>query len=466
MYSILKNSAFSIQHCALKIQHYRFSIVHSALCIIMCAACSAPAEIRQYQQQAKTGWQSLPTVLQAIRPPVFPDKTFDITAYGADKTGKAGCKAAIQQAIEACHAAGGGRVLLPPGQYRCDGPVHLRSNVNLHVTTGAYLRFDTVPQQYLPLVKVRWEGTVCWNYSPLIYAFQQKNIALTGGGTVDGQSLSYWKRWRARQDPAKKRLRQMGNDTAPEADRRFGEGWWMRPSLVEFFECQNVLIEDITLRESPFWTTHPVFCKNVTIRKVKVIGGFLNDDGIDPDSCEDVLIEDCNIHTEDDAISIKAGRDQDAWQRPGTRNIVVRRCTLRTNVANAFCIGSELSGGVQQVFMEDCYIPGARYGFNVKTNLDRGGFVKNVFARNVKVDTCTETLVFFQTNYHSYRGGNFPTKFSDFYLQNIDCAFTDSTTIRLNGLPTAPIERIFMQKVTVKNPGGKPVIENSTVVIE
>jgi Glycosyl hydrolases family 28 len=432
------------------------------LIFITPVACRLPQfSAKTAAAKAEKAWAAMPADVSArIRPPLFPARDFPVVLEPDADHWIRNCRSALQNALDACHRAGGGRVVVPAGNYLCDGPLHLRSNVNLHLAENALLRFDTFPQQYLPLVKVRWEGTVCRNYSPLIYAFQQKNIALTGKGVIDGQSLSFWKFWRPRQDPAKKRLRQMGNDLVPDSLRVFGAGWWLRPSLIEFFECENVLVEDLTLRESPFWTLHPAFCKNVTLRRLRITGGFLNDDGIDPDSCEDVLIEDCDIRTEDDAISIKAGRDRDAWSRPGSRNIFVRRCTLRSEKANALCIGSELSGGVERVFFENCRIGRARYGFNFKTNKDRGGFVKNVFARNIRADTCWETLLFFQTDYHSYRGGNFPTVFSDFSLQNIDCHLTDSISIRMNGLPDAPIERVFLENVRVQK-GGRTVVKEN-----
>jgi polygalacturonase len=430
--------------------------------LVLLAACQAPRFTAQSADRtADRAWRDAAQIAQRIKAPVFPDRDFVVADLQVNN-----CRSAIQKAIETCHAVGGGRVVLPAGNYLCDGPLHLRSNVNLHLQKGATLVFDTLPGQYLPLVKVRWEGTVCWNYSPLIYAFQQKNIALTGEGSINGQSLAYWKNWRARQDPAKKRLRQMGNDRSPEDERRFGEGWWLRPSLIEFYECENILVEGLTLQQSPFWTLHPVFSKNIICRKLNIRGGFLNDDGIDPDSCTDVLIEDCNIHTDDDAISVKAGRDQDAWNRSGTRRVLVRRCTLHSEKANALCIGSELSGGVEQVFFEDCHIKFAKYGLNFKTNNDRGGHVKNIFVRNIKADSCQDHLLFFQTNYHSYRGGNFPTTFSDFFLQNIDCQKVGSNSVRMNGLPSAPIRRVFLDNTRVGEAPLPPLVEHVEGLVE
>jgi len=197
------------------------------------------------------------------------------------------------------------------------------------------------------------------------------------------------------------------------------------------------------------------------MRNLTIQGSYLNDDGVDPDSCEDVLIEGCNIATHDDAISIKAGRDQDAWNRPGSRRITVRNCTLRSEKANAFCIGSELSGGVSEVFVEGCHIRYARYGINFKTNLDRGGAVERIYMRNISMDTCSESMLFFQTNYHSYRGGQFPTRFQNIYLQAVHAQQTDSASIRFDGLPDAPIRQVLLHRVGVRRSGQPPVFKHT-----
>ncbi len=416
-------------------------------------------------QKVEKTWQKAHKIAQKhILAPKFPNRDFVVTFV--EEREHSICRKNIQNTIEVCHKAGGGRVVVPPGKYLCDGPLHLRSNVNLHLSEGAFITFDTIPEQYLPMVKVRWEGTVCWNYSPLVYAYRAQNIAITGKGTLNGQSLSFWKKWREKQDPAKKMLRQMGNDRLPEDTRKFGAGYWLRPSLVEFYECENILVEGIHLEQSPFWTLHPVFSKNITLRHLTITGGFLNDDGIDPDSCEDVLISDCQIHTDDDAISIKAGRDQDAWDRPKCHNIFIFNCLLASKKANALCIGSELSGGVEQVYIENCTISHARYGINFKTNNDRGGFVHDIYVRNIKVDRCSETLLFFQTNYHSYRGGNFPTEFARFYLQDIHAGQTDTVGIRMDGLLTAPIRDVLLERVTIANGARKKVLNHVQNLIE
>ncbi len=409
-------------------------------------------------------------ILQNIKVPVFPNRIFKPKAFGAQGDGQNDDRGAIQAAIEACTQQGGGQVLLEPGTYLSNGPLHLKTGVNLHLAAGCQLLFGVNPADYTPLVKVRWEGTVCYNYSPLIYAYQQKNLAISGPGKIDGQTEKFWHAWKKgnngkNQDADKPTLRQMGNDQVAETTRIFGNGFYdhngdgqndgdgkahyLRPDLIQFYACENILLEDFSIKGSPFWTIHPVFCKNITARKLKIGKGTTNDDGIDPDSCEDVLIEDCEIHTNDDPISIKAGRDQDAWQRPGSRNIVVRRCRVSSEVGNGFCIGSEMSGGVENVFVENYYIKTADNGINFKCNLDRGGAIRQVAIENVKMDSCGKHGILFQMDYHSYRGGNFPPDFQGFKLRKINIAQSGRVGIKIVGVPSQSIRDVALENVVI-----------------
>jgi polygalacturonase len=323
---------------------------------------------------------------------------------------------------------------------------------------------------------VRWEGTVCYNYSPLIRGYQLENVAITGGGTIDGAAREWSIEWRKHQNPDKARLRQMGNDKVPDRQRVFGNGYldlngdgvddgfgdgqqhYLRPSLLELYECNNVLIEGLTLRDSPFWTVHPVFCKNVTIRNLRIYGETLNDDGIDPDSSEDMLIEGCEIRTHDDAIAIKAGRDQDAWDRPGSRNIIVRKNHLFSGV-NALCIGSEMSGGVENLYAYDNYIAGGRHALNFKCNLDRGGQVQRVFIKDIEIESCQDAMFIFRMDYHGYRGNHFPTRFNDFYVSGIRCKEVLKTPFRIVGVEDQPITRILLDDINIEEAGEESVIE-------
>src|SRR6266498_2311877 len=275
-------------------------------------------------------WDEVPRILRRIRPPVFAGRTFHITRFGAVGDGTTDCTEAFRQAIAACHDAGGGRVLVPPGAF-LTGAIHLRSDVNLHVTEGATIRFSPDPASYLPVVLTRWEGTECYNYSPFVYAYGQRNVAITGPGTLDGRArLGPWESWYARGGPQgadQRLLREMGSLGVPVAERQFGPGHFLRPNMIQLYRCENVLIKDVTIIDPPMWTIHPVLSTNVTVRDVTVHSFLFNTDGCDPECCTDVLIAGCRFNTNDDCVAVKAGRDEDGHRVgvPST-NIVVEGC--------------------------------------------------------------------------------------------------------------------------------------------
>ena len=385
-------------------------------------------------------------ILARIQPPVFPAAIFAITDFGA--VAGAPAHVAVQAAVDACAAAGGGRVLVPAGLWLMNGPIHLRSNVDFHVASGATLRFGLPEEIELPMVLTRWEGTEVYNYSPLIYARDCTNVAITGGGTFDGQGKSGFFKWRAKQNEDKKRLRDMGAKGVPVEERRFGPGHYLRPAFVQFFECRNVLIDGPQFIDSPFWTIHPVYSTNVTVRNIVVVSKHLNSDGVDPDSCEDVLIERCRITVSDDCIAIKSGRDQDGWRvgRP-TRNVVIRDCKMSTDIAGAVAIGSEMSGGASNIYVEKLRVRNAQQAIYIKANLERGGVVEKVHVRNVKV-TSTGTLVKVTTAYHGGKGGKAPPVYKGFVVEDVDCSSTGQV-LDIVGVPEAPVQDVLIRDVTV-----------------
>jgi polygalacturonase len=253
------------------------------------AAFTASLSFADWQDQAAA-------ILARIRPPKFPERDFDITQYGAKPNSDS--SQALNKAIAACSTAGGGRVVIPAGVF-LTGSVHLKSNVNLHLAEGAILRFSRDPKDY-PLVFTRWEGTECMNYSSLIYAFEQSNIAVTGTGTLDGQAdCDHWWPWKGgtvcgvRHDGPnaladRAALVAMGEKDVPVKDRVFGPGHYLRPQFIQPYRCENVLIEGINIRNSPMWEVHPVLCSNVTVRNVNISTHGPNNDGCDPESCRDV----------------------------------------------------------------------------------------------------------------------------------------------------------------------------------
>lgn len=311
-------------------------------------------------------------------------------------------------------------------------------------------------------MKQRWEGTFIRNYSPLIYAVKEKNIAITGLGKIDGNCTETWSTWKALQEPDKQVAREMGNNQIPIADRVFGKNHFLRPTGIEFIECENILLEDFTIQKSPFWTIHPVICTNITARSLQVLSGTTNDDGIDPEHCKNVLIEHCKIKTEDDCIAIKAGRDQDGWPYPPSQNMIIRNNTLATKVGSGFCIGSEMSAGVRNIFFHDNEITGSeKHAFQFKSNPDRGGFIEEIYMKNVVVTGSVAYAFEFTTDYKGWRGNQHYVKYKDFYFQDIYIEEAKDLSIRIHGTEKEPIQRVFFKNVSIRK-SAAPVLLNHT----
>ena len=377
-------------------------------------------------------------VEQAIQAPQFPDRTFDITRFGA-KTNADPAKnqKAINKAIAKCSKAGGGTVLVPNGVFHT-GAIRLLDNVNLHLADSATLHFVFRPELY-PVVETRWEGLDCTNLSPCIYAKDAQNIALTGKGTVDGGAdNNHWWPWcgkdrfgwtegspRQQDDNNRPRLLQMAEDGVDRAERVFSAEHCLRPQLINFYNCRNVLIENCTLLRSPFWVIHPLLCKNVTVRGVQIINDGPNGDGCDPESCDGVLIEDCFFDTGDDCIAVKSGRNNDGrlWDTP-SQNIIIRRCHMK-NGHGGVVLGSEISGGCRNIFVEDCTMdsPNLDRVFRIKTNTCRGGIIEKLYARRLNVGQCKESVLKINLDYEPREiccRGYIPTV-RHIYLDSVVC---------------------------------------------
>jgi polygalacturonase len=393
---------------------------------------------------ADPAWAQVPVILKRIVPPEFPARDFVITRFGALAGGQTDCTAAIRQAIDACVQAGGGSVVVPAGEF-LTGPIHLRSGVNLHLETNAVLEFRTDPAAYLPAVFSRFEGVECYNYSPLIYALGQQNVAITGGGTLDGQAdASNWLAWK--KTAARAKLSKMGEENVPVEQRQFGAGDDLRPDFIQFNHCRNVLIAGVRIRRSPMWEIHPVLCTNVTVRGVNIVSHGANNDGCDPESCRDVLIEDCWFDTGDDCIAIKSGRNNDG-RRVGvpSANIIIRGCTMRDGHAGT-AIGSEISGSCSNVFVEDCEMssPELVCALRLKSNAARGGVLQNIFMRNVNVGRVKDSVLQIDFLYDEGARGAYAPVARNVVLENITVAQTPRV-LNVRGFPAASISgvRIF-----------------------
>lgn len=368
---------------------------------------------------AQSDWPDANQILKNIQAPTFPDRTYVVTDFGAKADGSLSTKA-INDAIQKCNSEGGGTVLVPAGTF-FTGAVHLLSNVNLHLEEGAVLSFSTDPKDYLPLVYTRWEGIDCYNYSPLIYAYKQTNIALSGKGKIEGNAAEdNWWVWKGKPDfgwndtlpsqllsHARPALDIYNEKEIPLEKRQMGEGFYLRPQFVNFVHCKNVLIEDITIERSPFWVVHPLFCENLTVRGIHINSLGPNNDGCDPESSKNVLIENCYFNTGDDCIAIKSGRNQDGRKaNVPSENILVRNCTM-ANGHGGVVMGSEISGGVRNIFVEHCVMdsPLLDRAIRIKTNSHRGGLVDGVYVRNVTIGQVKEAVLRINCNYDRKREG-------------------------------------------------------------
>lgn len=380
-----------------------------------------------YANDELTPWDKMTKVYNRIVPPTFPDKNYVITDYYNGKD--ALYTDAINQAITVCSSQGGGKVIIPKGEY-LTAPIRLKSNVNLHLSDGVVLRFVTDCNLF-DIVRTRIEGIDCYNISPLIYAYEESNIAITGNGIMDGQAddSNWFSEKRIRgivRDDGKKvnektRLYEMKESFVPFKERVFKGEEGIRPQFINLYKCKNILLEGFTINRSPFWLIHPLLSENITVRKVKMQSHGHNNDGCDPESCKDVLIEDCDFDTGDDCIAIKSGRDEDGryWNIP-SKNIIVRNCRMKDGHAGV-AIGSEVTGGCYNVWVENCYMdsPALDRIIRIKSNAMRGGTVKNLFVRNITVGECKEAILGFEQKYWRVTDGPYLPYFHNIHLENI-----------------------------------------------
>lgn len=414
------------------------------------------------------GWADYESVLARIKAPTFPDRDFPITDFGA----KAGADAtdAIRSAIDACTKAGGGRVVVPPGEW-LTGAIHLKSNVNLHVSAGATLRWTFDLTKY-PVVFTRWEGVECMNYSPFIYAFEQENIAITGAGTLDGGAdWETWWSWNnkskgaVKQKPDRDALITMGESNTPVEQRVFGPGHFLRPNFIQPYRCKNILIEGVTILRSPMWEIHPVLSQNITVRGVKITTHGPNNDGCDPESSRDILIEDCLFDTGDDCIAIKSGRNGDGRRvNVPTENVVIRNCVMKDGHGGVV-LGSECTGGIRNVFVENCRMdsPNLDRGLRFKNNAVRGGILENVFMRNVTIGRVGEAVLTIDLLYEEGANGAFKPIVRNVQMDNITSS-ASPRVMYIRGFPGAVIENIRIANSTFNNVTDPEVVQHAGAI--
>lgn len=421
-------------------------------------------------------WKKMDLVIKSMPETKFSNKIYNINDFGAVADGKTLNTTAFQKAIKECAANGGGQVLVPNGKY-LTGAIHLESNVNLHLEDHAEILFSLNPKDY-PIVHTSWEGTEVMNYSPLIYAKNKTNVAITGKGTLNGQadSTNWWiwsggknYGWKkgipSQNDPANREvLVDMAEKNIPVVERIFGDGRYLRPNFIEFFECNTVLVKDVTVINAPFWILHPIKTNNMVIDGVTVNSHGPNNDGCDPEYSQNILIKNCTFNTGDDCIAIKAGRDADGRRVAiPSKNIIVQNCKM-IDGHGGVVIGSEISAGVNNVFVENCVMdsPNLDRAIRIKTNSKRGGVIEDIYVRNLEVGTVKECVLKLNMFYNVYgsQTGNFIPVIRNVSLENVNVKNGGKYSVWADGYAESPVENITLKNVKIQKVDSLYLLKN------
>ena len=394
--------------------------------------------------------------------PLFPSQSVQITDFGAIEGGKTKNTGAINKAIEELSAKGGGKVIVPKGKW-LTGPIILLSNINLYLEEGAELLFSQDFKDYLPAVLTNWEGSEVYSYCPFIYAYEQENIAITGKGILNGQGKPWWDQ-RRNGDAfrnSNKLLREMNENEVPLAKRKFGSlEKFLPPVFFGPLYCKNILLEGVTFKYGAFWTINPSYCDNIIVRRLYVLtngeyGDTPNGDGINPNSCQNVLIEHNILDTGDDCITIKAGRNKDGRKigKP-CKNILIRY-NKGLQGHGGIVIGSEMSGGVENLFAHDCQFNGTDRVIRIKTARGRGGYVRNCWFKDIKADTIEKEAIRINMMYTG--GDRLPKKEIDdgtpvvesIHYENIQCQYSKRNIVQIIGIPEMKVKNITFKNLNL-----------------
>lgn len=399
---------------------------------------------------------------------------YNIADMGAKADGKTKNTDIFRKAVAECEKNGGGTIVVPAGNF-LTGPIHLKSNINLHLSAGAVILFSSDPDDY-PIVKTRWEGTECHALSPMIFADFCENISITGAGILDGQGQPWWDNAKTAKTgnmdtvkfPFVKEILKLNEEVMKIAGSGGGGFYsgYLRPSLIQFKDCTHATIDGITARNSAFWNTHILYCTDVTIHNAKFINpdNSPNTDGLDIDSSRGVKISDCTFDVGDDCLVIKSGMDEDGVRvgRP-TEFITVSNCTmLRGHGGVVF--GSEVSGGVRNITVTNCIFNGTDRGIRLKSRRERGGYIENVRVSNIIMENVITPFAFNlyykcgakpeKVDYLNDKQKHPVTKYTpyikNFQLANISSYKTLSACGVFFGLPEMPIEGIVLSDIYIE----------------
>ena len=449
--------------------------------------------------------------LPKIYTPHFKKDTFNIVNYGAIADGLTLNSAAINKTINECAKQGGGTVLIPRGSY-VTGPIIMKSNINLHLAKGALVIFSSDFNQY-PLVTSSFEGVDAARCQSPVVAENLENIAITGPGIMNGNGY-YWRpvkkdkftesQWKNHQKDyggvltadkkmwysSEKALKgsltnNIGKLTEGKTLKDFEDVKdFLRPNMIRIYQCKNILIKDVTFENSPAWTTHLMMSEHITIKNLKVKNPWYgtNTDALDLESCKNALVEDCNFDTGDDGITIKSGRDAEGRKRGmPTQDIIVNNCTVYHS-HGGFVVGSEMSGGANNLFVSNCTFIGSDIGLRFKTTRGRGGVVENVYVNNVNMKDIPAEAILFDMYYAAkdpvvlagekrepsiveFKAVDESTpQFRNFYFRNITCNGA-AKGIFVRGIPEMHIKNILIENAVLQADEGIDIQEASGVTL-
>ncbi|WP_316829917.1 glycoside hydrolase family 28 protein [Pedobacter aquatilis] len=380
---------------------------------------------------------------------------YNVLKYGAKNDSSKIATTAIKNAIDAASKAGGGTVYFPAGKY-LTGPIHLKSNITIFIDAGAELHFSDNFDDYLPMVKSRYEGVDVTSFSPLFYAYKAENISITGRGLIDGHGKKWWdfvegyKEGQARSKWQNK-FDELNKDIILPDDAKQMKRGFLRPPFIQPMFCKNIIIEGITIRNSPFWTINPEFCENVKVHAVTINNPHSpNTDGINPESCKNVHISDCHISVGDDCITIKSGKDA-----PGRKmgipaeNYTITNCTMLSGHGGVV-IGSEMSGDVRKITISNCVFDGTDRGIRIKTARGRGGVVEEIRVSNIIMKNIGQQAIVLDMQYAKTNPepvSERTPKFRNIHFSNITGEVNQAAY--LNGLEEMPIENITFNDINV-----------------
>jgi len=356
----------------------------------------------------------------------------------------------IQSAID--EANYGDTVTIPAGKWN-SAPIALKSGITLNILKGAEVYFNSDKSLYDTPTFVRWEGVECFNYRPLIYAYCADDVSIIGGGTLYGNGVCWWE-WKKLQAAAADRLCGAQANGIPVKERVLNlSNSFLRPSMINLIGCENVTVKDITIVDSPMWSLHPVYCRNVTVKGVRIYSDGPNTDGCNPDSCENVTIDGCFFSTGDDCIAINSGLNEDgiAVGKP-CKDVIIKNCTFKKGHA-AVAIGSGMSGGVKNIVVSGCDISGVERGIRIKSMKGRGGYVKDIVAKRLRMRDVLRCGIEVTMNYPSSTSKPLSDRLPIFKNFTFEDIYMDGAPVGISceGLEESPIEGLSIGKIDYNN---------------